>query len=270
MTQETEMSQRMINSFRTAMRKKTSRSFIVTGNTNLFHINLDNTIDLDPTIDYEIALIRFESYNSNYNVDSTNNNFKYFNGKVNKTIILTPGAYEIGDINTEIQRLMKLQGDVTTTVVNGETVDTFSINLAPNKQTLKSVITLTNGYTVDFTIAKSLRSVLGYASVVINAASNTSDTIIMIRNFTSILINTDLCTGSYINNKTSQTLYSFSSNPVAVGFNISIVPSPPLYLPLNNTKMSFNEYTVSITDENLNLVSFNGENVSMVLHIKSV
>ena len=92
----------------------------------------------------------------------------------------------------------------------------------------------------------------------------------MIRNFTSILINTDLCTGSYINNKTSQTLYSFSSNPVAVGFNISIVPSPPLYLPLNNTKMSFNEYTVSITDENLNLVSFNGENVSMVLHIKSV
>jgi hypothetical protein len=102
MTQETELTQRTINSFRTAMRKKISYSFIVTGNTNNFHINLDNTINLDPTIDYEIALIRFESYNSNYNIDSTNNKFKYFNGKVDKTIILRPGAYELVDINTEI------------------------------------------------------------------------------------------------------------------------------------------------------------------------
>ena len=116
MTQALELGQQSINLFRSAIRKKFSHSFLISGNTNKFHINLDNTIHLDPTIDYEVALIRFDSYNSNYNDDSTNNNFKYFNGKVHKTIILTPGAYEIVDINDEIHRLMKLQGDVITKV----------------------------------------------------------------------------------------------------------------------------------------------------------
>ena len=270
MTQAMELSEQSINLFRTAMRKKFSHSFLISGNTNKFHINLNNTINLDPTIDYEVALIRFDSYNSNYNIDSTNNNFKYFNGKVNKTIILTPGAYEIDDINTEIHRLMKLQGDVITKVQQEILVDTFCINLTANRTTLKAIFALTNEYTIDFTIDKSLRTVLGYGLVVLKEAFNPADTIVMIKNFTSILINTDLCTGSYINNKTSQTQYSFSSNPVAVGYNISISPSPPLYLPLNTTKLSFNDFHVSITDENSNLVSFNGENLSMVLHIKSV
>src|SRR5271156_1889320 len=266
MTQAMELGQQSINLFRSAMRKKTSNMFIVTGNTNPFKINLPNDIKLDPTIDYEVALIRFESYNTIFNINSTNNNFKYFNGVTNKTIVLNPGSYEFTVINAEIQRQMKLQGDVTT--VGGK--DTFSINILANEQTLRSVITLVNGYTIDFTIDKSLRTVLGFNSVLLKEASNQSESIIMIQNFTSILINTDLCAGSYINNKTSQTLYSFSSNPVPTGFNISIVPSPPLYLPLNSTKLSFNDYTVSITDENLNIISFNGENITMVLHIKSV
>ena len=270
MTQALELGQQSINLFRSAMRKKFSHSFLISGNTNKFHINLDNTIHLDPTIDYEVALIRFDSYNSNYNVDSTNNNFKYFNGKVHETIILTPGAYEIVDINDEIHRLMKLQGGVITKVQEEIPVDTFCINLTASKTTLKAIFTLTNEYTVDFTIDKSLRTVLGYAPKVLKNEFNAADTIVMIKNFTSILINTDVCTGSYINNKTSQTLYSFSSNPVAVGYNISISPSPPLYLPLNSTKLSFNDFHVSITDENSKLVSFNGENLSMVLHIKSV
>src|SRR5271156_1598481 len=93
--QAMELGQQSINLFRSAMRKKTSNMFIVTGNTNPFRINLPNDIKLDPTIDYEVALIRFESYNSIFNINSTNNYFKYFNGKANKTIILTPGANEI-------------------------------------------------------------------------------------------------------------------------------------------------------------------------------
>ena len=45
-------------------------------------------------------------------------------------------------------------------------------------------------------------------------------------------------------------------------------PSPPIYLPM--IKKQFNNYTVTITDENTNDVSFNGETVSMVFHIQSV
>ncbi len=66
-----ELGQQSINLFRSAMRKKISNMFIVTGNTNPFKINLPNDIKLDPTIDYEVALIRFESYNSIFNINST-------------------------------------------------------------------------------------------------------------------------------------------------------------------------------------------------------
>ena len=264
MTQETELSQKSINLFRTAMKRKTSIVLIVTGNTNKFYVNLDSTIELDDNIDYEIALRRFDCYNSIYNVTATNNNFYYFNGTANRTIIIIPGAYDVGAINTEIQRQMKLLGDVTT--VGNQ--DTFSINLYPNLNTLKSIITLANSYTVDFTKVNSLRLLLGFDSLVLNAAYNQSTNIINIQVFNNILITTDLCSGSYINSKSSQTIYSLSSNPVQVGYKIIVEPSPPIYLPM--IKKQFNNYSVTITDENSNDVSFNGETVSMVFHIQSV
>src|SRR6266853_6080305 len=191
MTQETELSQKSINLFKSAMKKKTSITLTVTGNTNNFHINLDDTIILDKDIDYEIALRRFDCYNSIYNVTASNNNFYYFNGTVNRTITIVPGAYDVGSINTEIQRQMKLLGDVTT--VGNQ--DTFSINLSPNLNTLKSIITLANSYTVDFTKVNSLRLLLGFNSIVLNAAYTQSTNIINIQVFNNILITTDLCSG---------------------------------------------------------------------------
>src|SRR6266853_1812507 len=201
MTQETELSQKSINLFRTAMKRKTSIVLTVTRNTSIFKVNLDSTIVLDKDIDYEIALRRFDRYNSIYNVTASNNNFYYFNGTVNRTITTVPGAYDVGAINTEIQRQMKLLGDVTT--VGNQ--DTFSINLYPNLNTLKSIITLTNNYTVDFTKPNSLRLLLGFDSIILNAAYNQSTNIINIQVFNNILINTVLCNGLYINSKSSQT-----------------------------------------------------------------
>src|SRR6266853_546834 len=168
MTQETELSQKSINLFKSAMKRKTSIVLTVTGNTNKFYVNLSDTIILDDNIDYKIALRRFDCYNSIYNVTASNNLFYYFNGTVNKTITIVPGAYDVGSINTEIQRQMKLLGDVTT--VGNQ--DTFSINLFPNLNTLKSIITLSNNYTVDFTKLNSLRLLLGFDSLVLNAAYN--------------------------------------------------------------------------------------------------
>ena len=89
----------------------------------------------------------------------TNNQFKYLNGTVNRTITIPPGAYE-GAINTEIQRQIVILGDYT----QNATGNTFSINISGNVSTLKSVITLVNGYTIDFTIANSLINILGFNS----------------------------------------------------------------------------------------------------------
>src|SRR3981189_2759043 len=120
---------------RTAMRKKQNFLLTITGNTSQFYTNLDRSINFLPDIDYEIALRRFESYNSIYNITTSINQFKYFNGTVNRTITIPPGAYEIAAINNEIQRQMVLLGDYTL----GATGNTFSINISGNVSTLKTI-----------------------------------------------------------------------------------------------------------------------------------
>ena len=155
-------------------------------------------------------------------------------------------------------------------IIQSATGNTFSINISGNVSTLKTVITLSNGYTVDFTIANSLINVLGFTPQVLNAPYNSSPNIVNIQSFNSILVNTDLCTGSYINSTSQQTLFVFSSNPVPAGYKISIEPYDPIYLPATSYKRDINDYRVWITDENMNPISFNGENITIVFHIQSV
>ena len=59
---------------------------------------------MSPHKDFEVALIRFEVYNSMFNITAGNNLFYYSNGTQNRTITFSPGAYEIAAINTELLR----------------------------------------------------------------------------------------------------------------------------------------------------------------------
>ena len=182
------ISQSAINQMRSAYSEKDSYRFIVTGNASPFNITLPETINLTPGIDHEITLIRFESYNSLFNVTAANNQFRYNNGRDWKIITLALGAHEITSVNKEIQRKMKLNNDCT--IIEGK--DTFHFKLFPNQSTLRSVIELSNNYKVDFSIPNSFKDILGYDAKVYNAPYNQSENIIKIQAFNSILIETDL------------------------------------------------------------------------------
>ncbi len=269
MTNKLEFEDTIINQMRQAVTKRDSYMFSLSGSTSDFRITLPNAIELNRNLDYEIALIRFEAYNSLYNITSLNNNFRYFNGNVWKNIIIPPGAYEVVGINNEIQRQMKLNNDVT--ITNG--VTTYYFNLYPNLSTLRSIIDLTNNYQVDFTdstIPNNLRNILGYNAGIYSGLYNQSQNIIMIQTFDSIFINCDLCTNSYLNNNNIQALRSFTANSVPVGYKVIIEPSKPIWLPLIKSKRSFNDYHVWISDENGNIVSFNGETINLTLWLRSV
>src|SRR5438093_1991087 len=128
MTNKLEFEDTIINQMRQAVTKRDSYMLSLSGSTSDFRITLPNAIELNRNLDYEIALIRFEAYNSLYNITALNNNFRYFNGTVWKNIIISPGAYEVAGINNEIQRQMKLDGDFT--INNG--VKTYYFNLFYN------------------------------------------------------------------------------------------------------------------------------------------
>ena len=84
---------------RQAVTKRDSYMFSVSGSTSDFRIIIPDIINLNPNLDYEIAFIRFEAYNSLYNITSINNNFRYNNGTAWKNIVIKPGAYEVAGIN---------------------------------------------------------------------------------------------------------------------------------------------------------------------------
>ena len=243
----------------------------ITGNTSSFYTILSSSIQLNPNLDYEIALVRFETYNTYYNVTAANNNFSYTNqsGAI-RTFQITPGAYQVSDINAYIQSQMLGYGDYTTNASTG--ANTYGINITPNLNTSKCIITLVTGYSVNFTIANSLRTLLGFNSEIINnnttaATAYTSGNIIMIQNFNIICINCDLVSNSYLNAASSQILRVISNTLVPVGYKIIVEPTNQIFLPINN-KQAISDFRVWISDESGNLINFNGEMITMTLLIR--
>ena len=97
--------------------------FTITGNTSSFYTILPSAIAFNPSLDYEIALVRFETYNTYCNVTSINNNFSYTNpsGAV-RTFTITTSAYQVSDINAYIQGQMLSNGDYTTNASTGTNI----------------------------------------------------------------------------------------------------------------------------------------------------
>ena len=73
-----------------------------------------------------------------------------------------------------------------------------------------------------------------------------------------------------MNGQSSQVIGEFSPNQVPPGFKILIEPLNPIFIKVPINKKSFNSFKVWITDDQLNTVNFNGENVSMTLWLRSV
>src|SRR3981189_3733086 len=110
----------IIDQLRKALSNKQQTMFTIAGNTSNFYTMLPGNVDFNPNLDYEIAMVRFESYNTYYNVTSVNNQFSYTtpSGAV-RTFTIAPGAYQVADINAYIQAQMFTNGDYTTVPVTG-------------------------------------------------------------------------------------------------------------------------------------------------------
>src|SRR5271163_3177391 len=106
----------IINNLRTAFSRKESCLLTLEGSTSELNLRLGRNFEMNENIDYEVALIRFEAYNTLFNITSLNNLFYYNNGKENRIIKFLPGAYEVKDIDFELDRQMELLGDTKTNI----------------------------------------------------------------------------------------------------------------------------------------------------------
>ena len=84
-----------------------------------------------------------------------------------------------------------------------------NIEISANTNTLKSEMFLKNNYEVDFTKDKSINSLLGFHSNLYTSGFHESANMVNILTINSILVNTDIISGSYVNGSTQPTIYSF-------------------------------------------------------------
>jgi hypothetical protein len=212
-------------------------------------------IELDCNKKYEMALVSLDTYNSIPNIDETNNNFKYSpdNGTTWFNVDIPEGCYEIEDINNQIQKIMK------------DNKHGAAVSVTANNNTLRTVLIIDENYKVDFTCAKSIRSVLGFNEQMYSEGYNESENITNIMSVNSLIVTNDIVSGSYSNGETKNIIYWFTVN-VGPGFKINETPTNLIYLPIMLSTLSSME--TKLTDQHGKLANLRGEELSIRFHVR--
>jgi hypothetical protein len=232
-------------------RHKWSTRIIVSANKTSFNTTFNPPLELDKNKHYEIALTNLETYYSFPNINKENNMFEYYDGKTWKKVIIPEGAYELKYINSIIQKL--IGGDFVT--------------IQPNKQTLKSIMTIKPNYKVSFKEKNTLANLLGFTGEEYGTGTHESENIVNILIVNSILVHLNIINGSIVNGQTNPVIYNFFPN-VSPGRKIVEKPAQPIYLPVHSDTIK--DLKVTITDQNNNLLNLRGESITITFHVREI
>ena len=211
--------------------------------------------------DMEVAMVSSTAYYVFPNISAAkgNNQFQYYNGTVNRTVVIPDGLYNIDNIYDEIKRQITAYTD-----------DPLNLVLVPNYSTGKVRVELAGGYTVDFTIANSLRFLLGWDSVVVSVTSEGANPA-AVNVVEKILVHCSLCQGgSYLNNTLSDVVGEILLLKPP-GSQLAVLPSPLIWLPMpNSISRDISDVRTYFTDQNNNILNFLQEPTSLSIYIRPV
>lgn len=208
---------------------------------------------------YEMALIGLNTFYSFPNVDQTNNKVKL--GKIGhlQEVVLPTGSYEVNQIHKEINRQC------------GWKQKTAPITFKANISTLTCIMTIKDGYEVDFSqeslSGASLAPVLGFTPQKYRGAKRyESQNTVDILRVNSVLVYCDIITGSRVDGIEAPLIYHFSPN-VSPGIKIVKEPQQPIYLPITVDVMS--QMTVWLRDQDQRPIDLRGEKIVFNFHIRA-
>lgn len=227
---------------------KMSLSFTLSGNSSILSQDVYPAVKLPRNERHYIGLVDLEVFNSFPNIDNDNNRFFVKKGGEEREIEIPVGCYEI----TQIEDYLKKQlGD-------------DSISLTANMPTSQCV--LESNYEVNFKKRNSIGPLLGFDSVILPAGKkHYSNLPVKITKVTSILVDCNLVTGTYLNGVPGHVLHQFAAT-TPPGYKIVEVPANVIYLPVNTSFID--NLTVRLSDQDGKLLNLRGETVTVRLHLK--
>lgn len=249
------------------LQPKEGYSFIFSSNSTDWITHFSPPFNLDPEKKYELALVNLETYNSVPNISSTNNTFVYSpsGGVTWKTISLPEGSYELTQINEEIQCQLKANGDWNS---GREGSEAYNIAVGANRATLRAYIEITGrNYKVD-TGNSTLARTLGFEPNILPTGFHTGDRPVDISTLSSILVNCDLVSASYLDGNHQPVVYSFYPG-VGPGYKVLETPSQLIYLPVSQ-RGNIQRIRIWLTDERGSQLNLRGEKLTIRMHLRQI
>ena len=163
-------------------------------------------------------------------------------------IQLTPGAYELVDINASVKQK-----------INESDYD-FKFDLIPDTISMKSDLTTSNP--IHFN--PELNTVLGFTHTVYPPGTHTSEKPVMITTTDKVHLKCDCVDGSIVNGIREQFLFSFNLS-APPGYKLIKEPTTVLYKSINKTRLDTIQFFLE--DSNHNPVDFNVETLTFTIQI---
>ena len=120
---------------------------------------------------------------------------------------------------------------------------------------------------VDFRRCNSINSLLGFDSKLYTSGFNESENMVNILTTTSILVNIDIISGSYVNGFTQPTIYSFFP-VISPGYKSIEYPHNLLYLPI--TAHTIHSIAIWVKDQNETSLTYEERILSMRFHLREI
>lgn len=242
----------------------------LTGKESLLTAVFNPVLNLSSHV-YEIALLNLFTYNSIPNITSTNNNFYFYNFigdlEILDKVTLKHGTYELHDIFSELLREIdaynsKNDNNNSTNKKKIRVQVQISYNKTLSRCQIKSNVVM------DFKLENSIGSVLGFAKTEIDKNTlHTAEHAVNIQSVNVLCVDCNISGGSFHNGEPTHTLHQFWP-VVPPGYKIVETPNSPIYMSVVARYVS--ELSVAIRDQDGNLVDFDGEEITVRLHLRKI
>jgi len=224
---------------------------------------------------WEIALQRCDTWYSFFNISAEkgNNTFKYTNDSaVERSVTIPDGVYSLSQLQAYLHYVMRQNSDYTT---DGDGNPVYSIYIQANYSTLKSEITISDGYELNIAATESrLYELLGFEATSVSSAltdgTHISDGLADVTDgLNSMQIHVSLVSESYMGSSGSDVIFSFIPT-VSPGSPITIEPRQKVYLPIRSNDGYIRNVRCHLTDQQGRVLDLNGEKLTVSLHLRKI
>ena len=214
---------------------------------------------------FKIGVTFLTGYNGIFNVRSENNKFYFLKSITDDDriqITIPPGAYEIESLNNEIKMIIIDEEDYTEA--------NYPFSIKPNFSTLGSIIEIsTQGPVKIFVPDDSIRELLVFNKTTIFEEYNLSPNPVDILSFDNIFLECNIAQGMIFRGKRSGIIHNFTMD-VDPGYKYIEKFRGGIQWYMMESKDIISSICFKLKNENGNLVSFNGQSVTLRLSVKEL